>query len=636
MALEPRRFAFHDLFGALQPQLDFAAVRELGPEVRADVRFERLDRQIFEHMRVVARILSALLLAVPAAAAVVPSTTYFGEHANDNVKWSRWGSAAFDRAKREDKPIALAVGSFYPHSVRMQHLALNSDPAAVVALNDYFVPVLLDRAEWPLVAHAYAAASHHADGSELVLYAVTPDGELLERVDGTAAALQRAAQRWTGDRGVYLEEMRLPVRQLRANLPVVFSSDPTRPDYAALDAVVRSRDDRERAIKLLDFLDRSALHDILGGGFHHAARDANWTMPYFQKTLDDQARTARVYLDAWKLTGADRYRDVARGALEYAMRDLQQTTGAFNASQHADSLTADGKPVIEEGADYLWAQAEIVHTFGPKIGPQLCERFGVVAEGNAPGFPGKNVLRAARIDEPEPALANAIAKLLEIRLHRPMPNRDDSIAESSGRVIAQLARGGMMLDDTRYVHAALVGMASIERSLFDARSNLLMRRPGVPATPADYAAVIDGAIETYQATLEPKWLSFALRLQSIRDERAIAAVPEPVRDFVSVTYAIDPRLAAMTGSGESTLTRVIIFGRPYRPETQQLLRAAYQSFDGARVVVFGGEAKKTAPANVAIGSLQPDPDGKSTAYVCRPAGCSNAFVDPEALAAALR
>ena len=598
-------------------------------------------------MRFLARFVAALLCAFSAAAAVVPSTTYFGEHADDPVRWQRWGSGAFDRAKREDKPIALAVGSFSTHSVRMRHLALNADPAAVVALNDYFVPVLLDRAERPLIARAYASASGHGDGHDLVMYAVAPDMELLEKVDISADALQRVAQRWKGGREAYLNEVRLPVRRLRANLPIAEVAEPTRPDYAALDRLVRSRDDRERAIKSLDALDRGILHDILGGGFHRAARDAAGTMPFFEKTLDDQASAAALYLDAWKRVGRERDRDIARTTLEYAVRDMQVPAGALNASQHADSLVPDGRPVIHEGAYYVWEQAEIVHTFGPKIGPQLCERFGVVAEGNVPEafdpehvFRGLNILHAVRVDVPEPAVAAAIAKLLDIRLKRPMPLRDDAIAESSGRMIAQLARGGMMLDETRDVHAALTGIAAIQRSLFDAKTKQLVRRPGIPATSADYDAVIDAAIEVYEATLDPKLLDFALRLQE-QSKRIddLQAVPEPVRDFVAVSAPNEynaTRLAAITGRGESVLTRVIIFGRPYRPETQLLLKAAYQADDHDRVVIFGGEAKKPAPANVAIGSLLPNPDGTSSAYICRPAGCSDAFTEPLPFAAALQ
>jgi len=90
-------------------------------------------------------------------------------------------------------------------------------------------------------------------------------------------------------------------------------------------------------------------------------------------------------------------------------------------------------------------------------------------------------------------------------------------------------------------------------------------------------------------------------------------------------------LDAITGRASTNLTRVIIFGRPYRPETQLLLKAAY----GSAVIVYGGEAKKPTPAYVAIGSLQPNPDGSPSAYVCRAAGCSASITDPQALATAV-
>ena len=466
-------------------------------------------------MRVVARFFAALLCALSASAAVMPSVTYVGEHASDAVKWQQWGSAAFERARREDKPIALGVGSFYSHETRVAHLALDGDAAAVAVLNERFVPILLDRAEWPLVSAAYAAAADRTDTDDLVIYAITPGMEWLDTVTPSSfGALQSIADRWTNDRDAHLDASRLAVRKLRAQL--LAESIPAKP----ID---------------LDALDLSAVHDILGGGFHRAARDAARTVPFFEKRLIDQAGYARLHLDAGR-------HDVARSTLEYAVRDLQLPSGAFNNSQHADSLTPIGSPQLVEGVYYLWDRAEIINVFGATIGAKLSDRFGVTAEGNFPRFPGKNILRAERVAPPEPTVANAIAKLLEIRLHRPMPARDDAMAESSGRIIAQLARGGMMLDEPRYLRAAELGIASVARSLFDAKSNTLWRRPGVPATAADYAAVIEGAIEVYETTLEPKWLAFALRLEAIRDDRALHAVPEPVRDFVSRSAVAKPPL----------------------------------------------------------------------------------------------
>src|SRR3954469_22366261 len=163
MAGQSGGLALHDFGGANELEFDLAAVRELGPETRAHVRFERLDRQIFEHMRVLARFLGILLCASAASAAVMPSVTYVSEHVGDAVKWQGWGKAAFERARQQDKLLALGIGSFYSHETRLPNLALDGDAAPVATLNDRFVPVLVDRAEWPWLASAYAAAANRTD-----------------------------------------------------------------------------------------------------------------------------------------------------------------------------------------------------------------------------------------------------------------------------------------------------------------------------------------------------------------------------------------------------------------------------------------------------------------------------------------
>src|SRR4029079_15841991 len=93
-------------------------------------------------------------------------------------------------------------------------------------------------------------------------------------------------------------------------------------------------------------------------------------------------------------------RDVARATLEYAVRDLQLPSGAFNNSQHADSLTPIGSPQLVEGVYYLWDYDEILNVFGKTVGPKLAERFGVLLEGNFARFPGKNILRVVQTDAP--------------------------------------------------------------------------------------------------------------------------------------------------------------------------------------------------------------------------------------------
>ena len=38
------------------------------------------------------------------------SSPYLNQHAYNKVEWFPWGQEAFDKAKREDKPIFLSIG----------------------------------------------------------------------------------------------------------------------------------------------------------------------------------------------------------------------------------------------------------------------------------------------------------------------------------------------------------------------------------------------------------------------------------------------------------------------------------------------------------------------------------------------
>ncbi len=668
--------------------------------------------------RFLAAVALLFVYAAPVPAPTDNSVTYLRDHAGDTVKWQPWGKVALDQARQEDKPIALVVGSFAPHSSRTAHIAIESDAPVVNLLNGSFVPVLLDRSELPAIAAAYAAASTRSDTQDLVIYLLTPELEWLGVTSPDAnlrSELESTTARWHAGRDAFLDDARLKVRRLRAQLtiPRQVPADPLAEtlsqllkrsnaarrtaDPAGLRFLLRMNRDRgsslarENAITTLQAIDRSALHDALGGGFYRAVRDPEWQMPFFDKSLEDQAELANVFLDAWQMLGNPRYADVARTTLEYAVRDLQMRSGAFNASQQADSLTPIGRPVIVEGIDYLWEQPEILHTFGPKMGARLSERFGVAATGNIPqsfdpehAFEGKNLLRAVNIEPPDDATAAAVAKMLDIRLKRPAPRRDDPIAASNGLIVSALARGGAALADDHFVRAAVSGGAFIARVLYDAKTKQLFRRSGIVADADDYACVVDAFIELYEATLDWRWLDLAIDLQGRQDElfwrgatigyEGGKPVPDPVRDFVITPVALAPlnslsaenliRLAAITGRDElrqraeaivaayssvvepetgrmamqlkAPVTRVIIFGRISRDDTVALTRAARSAFDPMRLLIHGGEAKRPAPKLVAIGNLQPNVDGTPSAYVCRSTGCSGALSDPQALAAALR
>src|SRR5258708_7788662 len=80
---------------------------------------------------------------------------YLIQHAHNPVDWFPWGEEAFARARKEDKPIFLSVGSSTCHWCHvMAHESFES--AAIAAfLNEHFVSIKVDREERPDVDQVY-------------------------------------------------------------------------------------------------------------------------------------------------------------------------------------------------------------------------------------------------------------------------------------------------------------------------------------------------------------------------------------------------------------------------------------------------------------------------------------------------
>jgi len=290
------------------------------------------------------------------------------------------------------------------------------------------------------------------------------------------------------------------------------------------------------------------LHDHVGGGFHRYSVDESWFVPHFEKMLYDQAQIAVNALDTHLATGDERFAWIARDIFGYALRDLAAPGGAFYSAEDADSLLVHGKPEHAEGAFYVWTRAEIETALGAADAALVCAHFGVEATGNVPAhldpqgeFTGKNILMqraplAATAQAlglaPEVAvekLVAALETLRAVREKRPRPHLDDKIITAwNGLMISALARAAVSpagcLADVRdgYRDAAVRAAEFIERELFDAKRGVLYRnhREGRGASEGfaeDYAYLIAGLLDLYEATFDARWLRRAEGLQQVMD-----------------------------------------------------------------------------------------------------------------------
>src|SRR3989338_5212322 len=74
---------------------------------------------------------------------------YLLQHAYNPVRWYAWGKEAFEKAKREDKPIFLSIGYSTCHWCHVMERESFEDEAIAGIMNKYFVSIKVDREERP-------------------------------------------------------------------------------------------------------------------------------------------------------------------------------------------------------------------------------------------------------------------------------------------------------------------------------------------------------------------------------------------------------------------------------------------------------------------------------------------------------
>ena len=364
---------------------------------------------------------------------------YLRQHAYNPVDWYPWGPEAFEKARRENKPIFLSIGYSTCHWCHVMAAESFSDPAIAQLLNDKFVSIKVDREERPDVDQVYLTyveAATGAGGWPMSVW-LTPDlkpfvgGTYFPPEDrggqpGFRTMLNRIAALWTADPRKVTDQAESVLQALRsgtsaagpgAALPIAalrqrafketaesydpvdggFGRAPKFPHPAAyeflLDLAAASPDPavRTEALQMarhgLQAMAAGGIHDQLGGGFHRYATDAQWRVPHFEKMLYDQAQLANLYLTATQLGPEAGFAETARDILSYVQKGMIDPAGGFYAAEDADSpLTAD--PARHgEGAMYLWTQAEIETVLGAEAGAVFAFHYGVQSDGNVASDP---------------------------------------------------------------------------------------------------------------------------------------------------------------------------------------------------------------------------------------------------------
>ncbi|KAK2585832.1 hypothetical protein KPH14_010427 [Odynerus spinipes] len=319
------------------------------------------------------------------------------------------------------------------------------------------------------------------------------------------------------------------------------------------------RQSLEMCLHTLRKMARGGIHDHIGKGFARYSVDEEWHVPHFEKMLYDQAQLLQSYTEAFLTTKDPFFAEIIDGIATYVSRDLRHKEGGFYSAEDADSYPTEGAREKKEGAFYVWTFDEIDTLLGKelpdkkdvKLSDVFSFHFTVKPKGNVPPrrdphgeLTEQNVLIVygsvedtakhfgLTAEKTKSLLEEASQILFEARQKRPRPHLDDKIITAwNGLMISGLARAGSATGNKRYVELATDAAKFIERYLYDESQRLLLRScyrdendaivlTSVPIQGyhADYAFVVKGLLDLYEANFDPHWLELAETLQDIQDE----------------------------------------------------------------------------------------------------------------------
>jgi len=471
---------------------------------------------------------------------------YLAMHGDDPVHWQLWGRETLERARSLNRPLFVSSGYFSCHWCHVMQRESYRDPAVADLLNNYFIPVKIDRELNPaLDAHLieFVELLRGQSGWPLNVF-LTPDGypiigmtylprdqfrTLLDKfrrqwADNEASlrqAAHEAMDEWrrvraadqeaTPATGSVVPGFLREADSLKDDLAGGFGQQNKFPMVDQLRALLYLRR-HGKAAQMDDFirltLDRMAsqgLHDNLGGGFFRYVTDPAWQTPHFEKMLYDNAQLAVLYLDAADLYHSAHYREVGLDTVDFMLREMANGSGVFIGSFSA--VDSRGR----EGFYYLWPGDQLKHLLGgDEYRAVRAAWLGVSAPeseyGYLPRWQGSRDQIAGALGWPieklDGVLATARRKMLAERSKRELLPDDKVLAAWNGLALSALARAYRATREDRYAVSARRLAAYLDGQLWDG-NQLLRSRDGDKALGSaaleDYALVAQGLWDWSQA-----------------------------------------------------------------------------------------------------------------------------------------
>ena len=440
---------------------------------------------------------------------------YLLQHADNPVEWYPWGNEAFEKARKEQKPIFLSIGYSTCHWCHVMEHESFEDPKVAALMNEVFVSIKVDREERPDIDNIYMTVCQLLTGSGgwPLTIIMTPDkkpffaGTYFPKTSrfgriGMLDLVPRICEIWTNEHEKALKTAEQVITALRQyttpkSQPVSAYTLDSKILQKTADELTKRFDPeyggfgqapkfptphnllfllrywkRTKDQQILMMVEQTLLamrlggiYDHIGFGFHRYSTDEKWLLPHFEKMLYDQALLSMAYIEAYQATGKESYKRTAQEIFMYVLRDMTSPEGGFYSAEDADSEGGEGK-------FYLWSNEEIERFLDETEAELVTNLFHFEKDGNfrdqSTGMnTGENIVYlqqslqeiASDLDIEEELLRRRIEQirrqLFAIREQRIHPHKDDKIlTDWNGLMIAALAKGAEVFDEPKYAEAA--------------------------------------------------------------------------------------------------------------------------------------------------------------------------------------
>ncbi len=486
---------------------------------------------------------------------------YLLKSSNQKVDWYPWCEEAFEKAKKEDKPILLSIGGVWCHWCHvMAHESFENEEITKI-INENFVAIKVDRDERPDIDRRYqevVMAMTGSGGWPLTVF-LMPDakaffgGTYFPPEDrwgrmGFKNLLLRIVNLWKEDREKikrsaehlfetlrnynsanykdYVNENLLTrgISYLLSSLDYQkggISGAPKFHHASALELLIihyyfTKLPTIKEAIQIwLDGMAKGGIYDHLLGGFFRYSTDEDWLVPHFEKMLFDNAELLKIYSIAYKIFSKDLYSYIANGIVDYYKEEATDEKGGFYASQDADIGN------LNEGGYYTFTYDELRQILNEEELQIASLYFGITPNGHMHN--GKNVIHL-NMDHTEIAdllkkdmdfvrqtLISIKNKLKQYREKREKPFIDKTIYASwNGLMISGFCEYYKVFGDEWALEFAKKTANRILQELYV--DNHLYHTHGIKGFSEDYVFFARALLDLYEITQDGKFLEIGKRL----------------------------------------------------------------------------------------------------------------------------